>query len=35
MEYDGTMFDEGLRLEVIVQDLIISEFKDVDKMNPV
>ena len=35
VEYDGITFDEGLRLDVIVEDIIICEIKAVDKMNPV
>lgn len=35
VEYDGITFDEGLRLDVIVEDVIICEVKAVDKMNPV
>jgi GxxExxY protein len=35
IEYDGLKFDEGLRLDVIVEELIICEIKAVDKMNPV
>ena len=35
VEYDGIVFDEGLRLDVIVEELIICEIKAVDKMNPV
>jgi GxxExxY protein len=35
VEYDGITFDEGLRLDVIVEELIICEIKAVDKMNPV
>ena len=35
VEYDGITFDEGLRLDVIVEDVIICEIKAVDKMNPV
>ena len=35
VEYDGIIFDEGLRLDVIVEDIIICEIKAVDKMNPV
>ncbi len=35
IEYDGLRFDEGLRLDVIVEGLIICEIKAVDKMNPV
>ena len=28
-------FDKGLRLDVLVQDLVICELKAVDEMNPV
>ena len=33
--YDGMTFDEGLRLDVLVEDLVICELKAVDQMNPV
>jgi len=33
--YDGMIFDEGLRLDVLVEELIIFELKAVDEMNPV
>ena len=33
--YDGMTFDEGLRLDVLVEDLIICELKAVDDINPV
>ncbi len=33
--YDGITFDEGLRLDVMVEGLIICEIKAVDKTNPV
>ncbi len=33
--YDGMVFDEGLRLDVLVEDLVICELKAVDEMNPV
>ena len=33
--YDGISFDEGLRLDVLVEDLVICELKAVDQMNPV
>ena len=33
--YDGIVFNEGLRLDVLVEDLIICELKAVDEMNPV
>jgi GxxExxY protein len=32
--YDGITFDEALRLDVIVEDLIICEVKAVDQINP-
>ena len=35
VEYDGIIFDEGLRLDVLVEDLIICELKAVENMNPV
>ena len=35
IRYDGMIFDEGLRLDVLVEELIICELKAVDKMNPV
>ena len=33
--YDGITFKEGLRLDVLVEDLVICELKAVDDMNPV
>jgi len=33
--YDGIVFDEGLRLDVLVEDLVICEIKAVDEMNSV
>ena len=33
--YDGITFDEGLRLDVFVEELVICELKAVDQMNPV
>jgi len=33
--YDGITFDEGLRLDVLVEELIICELKAVAAMNPV
>ncbi len=35
IKYDSIIFDEGLRLDVFVEDLIICELKAVDEMNPV
>jgi len=33
--YDGLVFEEGLRLDVLVEDKVICELKAVEKMNPV
>ena len=33
--YDGLTFDEGLRLDVLVEDKIICEIKAVDLVNPI
>ncbi|MCF7804192.1 MAG: GxxExxY protein [Candidatus Marinimicrobia bacterium] len=33
--YDGIQFDEGLRLDLFVDDLVIAELKAVDLVNPV
>jgi GxxExxY protein len=33
--YDGMIFNEGLRLDVLVEELIICELKAVDQMNSV
>ena len=33
--YDGIQFDEGLRLDLLVDDLVIVELKAVDLVNPV
>jgi len=33
--YDGITFDEGLRLDVLIEDSIICELKAVDEQNPV
>lgn len=35
INYDGIKLDEGLRLDVLVEDLTICELKAVDEMNPV
>ena len=35
IQYDGITFDEGLRLDVLVEDLIVCELKAVDTFNPV
>jgi GxxExxY protein len=33
--YDGIWFDEGLRLDLLVNDLVVIELKAVDVVNPV
>jgi len=33
--YDGITFDEGLRLDVLVEDLVVCELKAVQVMYPV
>ncbi|MFH1859898.1 MAG: GxxExxY protein [bacterium] len=33
--YDGITFDEGLRLDVLVEELVICELKAMDSVNPV
>lgn len=33
--YDGMTFDEGLRIDVLVEELVICELKAVDQMNSV
>ncbi len=33
--YDGITFDEGLRLDVLVEEQVICELKAVEKMHPV
>ncbi len=35
IKYDGMIFDEGLRIDVLLEELIICELKAVDEMNPV
>ncbi len=35
IRYDDIEFSEGLRLDVLVEDLVICELKAVDEMNPV
>ena len=32
--YDGIQFDEGLRLDVLIEDKIICELKAIDQINP-
>ncbi|MHC4536254.1 MAG: GxxExxY protein [Planctomycetota bacterium] len=33
--YDNITFDEGLRLDILVEELVICELKAVEKMTPV
>ncbi|HSJ67729.1 MAG TPA: GxxExxY protein [Anditalea sp.] len=33
--YDGIQFDEGLKLDLLIEDSVIVELKAVDKLNPV
>ena len=33
--YDGISFEEGLRIDVLVEDLVVCELKAVDLVNPV
>jgi GxxExxY protein len=33
--YDGLKFDEGLRLDVLVEDLVVCELKAVETLHPV
>lgn len=33
--YDGLVFEEGLRLDALVEDLVICELKAVEQVNPV
>ena len=33
--YDGLVFEEGLRLDLLINDLVIVEIKAVDLVNPV
>lgn len=33
--YDGLRFEEGLRLDLLVEDLVVVELKAVDQLNPV
>ena len=35
ISYDGIVFDEGLRLDVLVAESVICELKAVDEVNPV
>ena len=35
INYKGKIFNEGLKLDVLVEDKVICELKAVDEMNPV
>lgn len=35
IQYDGLKFNEGLRLDVLVNDLVICELKAIEQVNPV
>ena len=35
IHYDNIVFDEGLRIDVLVEDSIICELKAVDTINPI
>lgn len=35
IQYDGIVFDEGLRLDILVEQKVIVEIKAVDQVNPV
>ena len=35
IKYDGITFNEGLRLDILVENLVITEVKAVDQVNPV
>lgn len=35
IKYDGLVFDEGLRLDILIENKIICELKAVDEVNPV
>jgi len=35
IHYDGLEFDEGLRMDVFVEQLIICELKAIDTVNPI
>jgi GxxExxY protein len=35
IQYDGITFDEGLKLDLLVEDRVIIETKAVDEVNPV
>lgn len=34
IQYDGIQYDEGLRVDIFVENLVICEIKAVDQVNP-
>ena len=34
-EYDGILFEEGFRIDVLVENLVVVELKSVEKLSPV
>lgn len=34
-EYDGILFDEGFRVDLLVENRVVVELKSVEKLNPV
>jgi GxxExxY protein len=35
ISYDGIIFEEGLRLDLLINDLVIAELKAIETVNPV
>ena len=35
VKYDNMIFDEGLRVDVLIEDTVICELKAVDNVNPI
>ena len=34
-EYDGMKFDSGLRIDILVEDIVVVELKSVEQLSPV
>lgn len=34
-EYDGIVFDEGLRVDLLINDMVVVELKSIEKLAPV